>query len=53
MLGKIEKSVVTESLENPVPKPRSKPRTSSDGPMRAVHRSTNNVTIIKLLKFFF
>ncbi|XP_060552512.1 katanin-interacting protein-like isoform X2 [Ruditapes philippinarum] len=41
MLGKIEKSVVTESLENPIPKPRSKPRTSSDGPMRAVHRSTN------------
>ncbi|XP_045212183.2 katanin-interacting protein-like isoform X2 [Mercenaria mercenaria] len=41
MLGKIEKSVITESQENPVPKPRSKPRTSTDGPMRAVHRSVN------------
>lgn len=43
MLGKIEKSVIAESQENPVQKPGSKPRSSTDGPMRAVHRSVSKV----------
>jgi len=43
MLGKIEKSVVTESVDKSVAKPNNRPRASTDGPMRAVHTDMTKV----------